>query len=72
MTNTKELEIELIRKDISKQKVADVLNISLSCLYNKLSNKAEFKASEIYKIAKLLDLTPSQKESIFFAQGVEL
>ncbi len=71
MTNTKELEIELMKNDISKQKLAEILNISLSCLYNKLSNKAEFKASEIFKISKCLKLSTSQKESIFFKQDVE-
>ena len=71
MTNEKEFEIMLLKHDTSKRKIADFLGISLSGLYNKLSNVSEFKASEIQKIATMLNLTVEEREKIFFAQCVD-
>lgn len=71
MTNTKLLEIALLRNDVSKKELAAILGISLQALYNKIKNKAEFKASEISQIAKTLKLSRREKESIFFARCVD-
>lgn len=72
VTDEKEFEIMLLKHDTSKRKIADYLGISLSSLYNKLSNISEFKASEIQKISTMLNLTVEEREKIFFAQLVEL
>lgn len=72
MTDEKEFEIMLLKHNTTKRKIANLLGISLSGLYNKLSNVSEFKASEIQKIATMLNLTVEEREKIFFAQCVEL
>lgn len=71
MTNSDMLEIALIKSKVTKKELASALGISVQALYNKLSNSVEFKASEIIKAAELLNLTKSERESIFFAQNVE-
>lgn len=71
MTNADLLEIALIKCKISKKELAEHIGISHQALYNKLNNVAEFKASEIFKISELLNLSGSERESIFFAHQVE-
>lgn len=68
MTNKVELECALKRAHISKQNFAKMLGISAQALYNKLNNKAEFKASEILKTCKLLCLKGEDVETIFFTK----
>ena len=70
MTNTLELEIQMLKAGISKRDLAKALNISEMALFNKLKNVTEFKASEIVKISELLNLTADVRDSIFFAQNV--
>jgi DNA-binding XRE family transcriptional regulator len=71
MTNTNMLEIALIKSGITKKELANGLGISIQTLYNKLSNEAEFKASEITKATKILNLNRTEREEIFFAKCVE-
>ena len=52
MTNAKELEIQLIRKNVSKKALAQA---------------SEFKASEIDKATNFLRLTRDERDVIFFA-----
>lgn len=47
--------------------VADVLGISQYTLQKKLDNDSEFKVSEVDALAKLLGLTPKEKNAYFFA-----
>lgn len=70
MTNTLELEIQMLKAGISKRDLAKALNISEMALFNKLRNVTEFKASEIVKISELLNLTSDVRDAIFFAQNV--
>lgn len=68
MTNTLELEIAIKRAGLTKKEIAKKLGISLMGLYKKINNITEFKASEISRLAELLNLTNSEeKEQIFFA-----
>ena len=71
MTNTDALEIALIKSKVTKKELAKKLGISLQTLYNKMGNSVEFKASEIFKTSKILNLSDSEKEDIFFAQVVD-
>lgn len=47
--------------------VAEVLGISTYTLQRKLENDSEFKISEVDALAKLLKLTPAEKNRLFFA-----
>ena len=47
--------------------VAEVLEISQYTLQKKLDNDSEFKISEVDALAKLLGLTPTEKNALFFA-----
>ena len=65
MTNTHELEYAIIKADLKKKDVAKHLGLSEQGFLKKLNNKNEFKASEIAKLVKLLNLKDA---SIFFSQ----
>ena len=72
MTNTLELDYAIKRAGLDREKVAKILGISITTLFNKLHNKVEFKASEIAKLKSLLNLTKEQRDMIFFANNVDL
>ena len=65
MTNVLEFEFALKRCNKTKREVAQKLGISETALYNKLNGDSEFKASEIAKAEKFLNLTPSETKKIF-------
>lgn len=47
--------------------VADVLGITPYTLQKKLDNDSQFRISEVDALAKLLGLTPEEKDALFFA-----
>lgn len=71
MTNTLELDYAIKRAGLDREKVAKILGIGVTTLFNKLHNKVEFKASEIAKLKTLLNLSKEQRDMIFFANGVD-
>lgn len=64
--NTTLLEIEMIKKKVSKKDLQHAMGISRSAFYRKMTNDVEFSREEIEKIIKFLDLTDKQVMSIFF------
>lgn len=68
MTDTFELEKYIRKKGMTKHEVAQYLNLSVQGFLLKLTNKNEFKASEIQKLKELLDCD----YDIFFENDVEL
>lgn len=56
MTNTLELEMAIRKKGFTKKYVASELGLTQQGFLLKLNNKTEFKASEISKLCKLLDI----------------
>lgn len=68
MTNTEELRKCIAKSGISVTFLANKLGITREGLYNKLNNVTEFKASEIAKCAKLLNLSDEERNRIFFAK----
>lgn len=71
MTNTDLLADRICKSGLKKNYIAQVLGISPKTLANKISNRCEFKASEIDALCKLLGITdPADKEAIFFAKKV--
>ena len=65
MTNTEALDHKILSAKISKRELAKLLNISETCLYSKLNNRREFKASEISKLKTALGLTVAETDHIF-------
>lgn len=68
--NTSLLEIEMIKKKISKKDLQIAMGISRSAFYRKMTNDVEFSREEIKKIIKFLDLTDKQVMNIFFDDDV--
>ena len=71
MTNTLELDYAIKRARLDREKVAKLLGIGITTLFNKLHNKAEFKASEIAKLKSVLNLSAEQRDMIFFTNHVD-
>ncbi|MCF0107038.1 MAG: helix-turn-helix transcriptional regulator [Holdemanella sp.] len=71
MTNTIELEIALKRNKKTYQELANEIGISYQSLSLKANNKREFKAGEIMRIQKELNLTSHERDSIFFENKVD-
>ncbi len=66
MTNSSELNAAIARAGISKKALAEAMGLTYFGLWKKIRNKSEFKATEILTIQKLLNLTSSQRDRIFF------
>lgn len=71
MTDTKELEIKIRASGLRKEFIAEKMELSRYTLLNKLQGKTEFKASEITKLAQLLNLSNEDRDRIFFGVKVE-
>lgn len=68
MINKLELEILIKRNKLTKTEVAKNLGISFQGFENKLNNKSEFKASEIYTLSKMLGV--EMDNLIFFKDNM--
>lgn len=66
MTDTKKLNIAILKAQKTKRELAAFLGISEMGFYKKLNAQTEFKASEISKLCKLLNLTSDEMTQIFF------
>lgn len=71
MTDTVKLEMAITRSGITKKKISECLGISEMGLYKKINNITEFKASEICLLQKILNLSPTERDAIFFASCVD-
>ena len=71
MTNTKKLRARIKDRGLLYGYLAQQLGITPYCLSQKIDNKTEFRASEIHKLAQLLDMTLDEKEAFFFEDKVE-
>lgn len=67
MTDTKALRAVISESGLKYKRIAAEMGICPYSLQKKIDNKAEFKASEIVKLASLLSLSNSDRNSIFFA-----
>ena len=64
LTATNKLKAKLSEKGLTRSEIADKLGISMQSFSYKLNNKVEFKASEIKKLCKELDIL--DKDAYFF------
>ena len=67
MVDSKEFEVVLLRKSITKKDLAKRLGISEMALYRKINNITEFKLSEIISVQAILELNDLQRDAILFA-----
>ena len=71
MTDKELLERAIERSGIKVAKLMEVTNIkSYATFRGRMNNETEFTASEIQAISNVLQLTASERNKIFFAQGV--
>lgn len=67
MTDTKALRDAIAESGMKYQYIAEKMGLSTYGLQKKIDNCNEFKASEMMKLASLLNLSARQRDSIFFA-----
>lgn len=70
MTNGELMKKLISEKGFTLAGFARILGISRQGLNNKLTNKREFKQSEIQKAIEVLALTKEQSDDIFFTVHV--
>lgn len=67
MTNTQNLDIAILKSKKTRKEISAELGISEMGFYKKAKGMTEFKASEICRLKEVLNLTPAEMASIFFA-----
>ena len=68
MTNTKLFRDKVKIAGLKYRHLADLLGITTFGLQKKIDGLTEFKASEIVVLSDALNLTPDEREAIFFAR----
>lgn len=69
MTNERLLRDAINSKGYKLKFVADYIGITYQAFLNKISNKSDFRASEIQSLCELLDISGEMRDLIFFAIG---
>lgn len=64
--NCPELRASIARAGITNRKLAEHLGLSEQAFYNKIQGDTEFKGSEIKGLAKVLNLSMKDVNTIFF------
>lgn len=67
MTNGKLLKDIAKSKKITLNELATAIGITRQGLNKKITNRSEFRVSEVSKLTELLELSEQQKQAIFFA-----
>lgn len=67
MTDTERLEKAILNSGLKKYVIADKLSIDRATLTRKIKNQTEFKAREISLLSEILDLSPADKDAIFYS-----
>lgn len=68
MTNTSLLREKIKMSGYKMSFLADMLDIDPSTFSRKINNKAEFWESEMNILSKLLKMSATEKNAIFFAK----
>lgn len=66
LTDSEKLKAKIRDSGYRIRFLAEQLGISYQALYNKVDNKTQFLASEIMRFSDLLNLTPEERDDIFF------
>lgn len=68
--NCPELRASIARAGITNRKLAEHLGLSEQAFYNKIQGDTEFKGSEIKGLAKVLNLSMKDVNTIFFDRDI--
>lgn len=68
MTDSELLKKKIAESGISMSYIAKKVGISREGLYKKINNISEFKASEIFAIKEILNLSAEERDDIFFTR----
>lgn len=71
MTNTDMLKKKIEESGYKLRFIAAKIGLSYQGFLNKMTNKSEFRASEIQELCTLLNISVAEKERIFFATNVD-
>lgn len=71
MTNSELLREKIDESGMTMVAISKKTGIKRETLYNKLSGKSEFTASEMVALSQVLRLTMEERDAIFFAAMVE-
>lgn len=67
MINTELLERVIAESGLKKGYIAEQLGVSRTTLNNYITNKAEFRVSQVNTLSTLLKIDEAQRTAIFFA-----
>ncbi len=67
MTNGSLLKEYAKDKNITLNELANAIGLTRQGLSKKITNRSEFKVSEVMRLSEILGLTEEQKQSVFFA-----
>lgn len=67
MTDAVEFKVAMVRAGTTQTELAKRIGISDMSLYRKINGITEFKGSEISALERLLNLSPTQRDQIFFS-----
>lgn len=68
MVNLEKLNNAIDQSGMKLSAISDKMGVNRTTLYNKVSGKTEFNASEIDAFSKALHLSDKDRNSIFFAK----
>ena len=71
MTNTNKLKAMIIERGTTANDLAKKIGMTSRTFSLKLNNKREFVLSEVAKIQQALNLSPEERDSIFFGKCVD-
>ena len=71
VTDTEKLREKITDSGMTIVAICRKTGIKRETLYNKMSNKSEFLASEMAALSDVLRLTVDERDAIFFAKQVE-
>lgn len=71
MTDKRKLKAAIALAGESQKTLAEKMAMQTASLNYRINGRLDFKAGEIEKIAKILDLTPMEIIAIFFAKEVD-
>ena len=71
MTDVEALKEYIKNSGMTVTFIAEKSGILRETLYNRMKSDGDFKASEIYALAKVLGMTTKERDRIFFANRCE-
>lgn len=72
MTNSVLFREAVAKAGIKYKFLAETMGITPYGLQKKIDNRSEFKASEIYTVSEVLNLSETDRNSIFFCHNSDL